>query len=390
MKESISIKNLGPLAHVQMDDIKPFVFLIGESASGKSLFMKTLILFRYIYKMLNIRWYLKNSHVNKSGFKLSIGNLLSPELKPYFKNRSLEIVYRMTINGNVHEIAYRNGKIERNNTDAGIPNRDLVFLKESWISETRNIIPYWISQGQRSRFRSLNYYFNETLGDFLAATDSGDRIDLHYIGLDMTVHRKGDSRKFYIAPKDMSYSPVELRFASSGIQTSSSIMVLADYFVRTFSFKDAINRSILSYLYESNSVKLFKPDMEPLDIPKMIHIHVEEPELNLFPDAQCMLIEQLVSTLNCNKASDRSIRIMLASHSPYIINYLNVLIQRDKECEARISPDELGVYLLHEGRLRSLLAVDDSDNRFVDTSVLTNQMEKIMDEYSELLVNSHE
>ena len=69
MKESIKIKNLGPLRNIEIDNIKPLTVLIGESGSGKSLLMKTLILFRYIYKMLNIRWYLRNSNVNKSRFK---------------------------------------------------------------------------------------------------------------------------------------------------------------------------------------------------------------------------------------------------------------------------------------------------------------------------------
>ena len=55
MKESIRIKNMGPLRDVYIEDIRPMTILIGESGSGKSLLMKTLILFRYIYKMLNIR-----------------------------------------------------------------------------------------------------------------------------------------------------------------------------------------------------------------------------------------------------------------------------------------------------------------------------------------------
>ena len=146
MKESILIKNMGPLRDVYIDDIRPMTILIGESGSGKSLLMKTLILFRYIYKMLNIRWYLKNSNVNKSRFKLTIGNLLSPELKHYFKdNKQLEVEYVVEINGNKHSVAYRNGSIDRSTTDKTILNEDLIFLKESWISEMRNIIPDWDS-----------------------------------------------------------------------------------------------------------------------------------------------------------------------------------------------------------------------------------------------------
>ena len=36
MKESIVIKNLGPLKDISIEEIKPFTVFIGESGSGKS------------------------------------------------------------------------------------------------------------------------------------------------------------------------------------------------------------------------------------------------------------------------------------------------------------------------------------------------------------------
>ena len=50
MKESIIIKNLGPLKEVEIRDIKPLTVFIGKSASGKSTIMKIIVLMRYIYK----------------------------------------------------------------------------------------------------------------------------------------------------------------------------------------------------------------------------------------------------------------------------------------------------------------------------------------------------
>ena len=35
MNESIYIKDIGPLRHIELDDIKPLTIIIGESASGK-------------------------------------------------------------------------------------------------------------------------------------------------------------------------------------------------------------------------------------------------------------------------------------------------------------------------------------------------------------------
>ena len=70
-KESLIIRNLGPIHEVQLDDISPLMVLIGESGSGKSTILKVLALFQWIYKMMNIRVYLSMSGVSKSPFRFS-------------------------------------------------------------------------------------------------------------------------------------------------------------------------------------------------------------------------------------------------------------------------------------------------------------------------------
>ena len=81
MKESIIIKNLGPLKEVEIRDIKPLTVFIGKSASGKSTIMKIIVLMRYIYKMINIRSYLKNAKITRSPFKLRFNSLLQDGLE---------------------------------------------------------------------------------------------------------------------------------------------------------------------------------------------------------------------------------------------------------------------------------------------------------------------
>lgn len=55
MQESIVIKNFGPVKEVEISNIRLFTVFIGESGSGKSTVMKVIALFRWIYKMVNIR-----------------------------------------------------------------------------------------------------------------------------------------------------------------------------------------------------------------------------------------------------------------------------------------------------------------------------------------------
>jgi len=54
MKESIGIRNFGPIKDIN-EEVRAFTVLIGESGNGKSTLMEVLSLFRWIYKMQNIR-----------------------------------------------------------------------------------------------------------------------------------------------------------------------------------------------------------------------------------------------------------------------------------------------------------------------------------------------
>ena len=76
MKEYITIKNFGPLKNIENLQIKPFTILIGESASGKSTLMKVVAMMRYLYKMANIRSYLKHSKITNSPFEIRFGSMI--------------------------------------------------------------------------------------------------------------------------------------------------------------------------------------------------------------------------------------------------------------------------------------------------------------------------
>ena len=64
IKESLIIKNIGPLSNIELLELKPLTVLIGPSTSGKSTLMKIIALMRYIFKRVNIKAYLKNSKID--------------------------------------------------------------------------------------------------------------------------------------------------------------------------------------------------------------------------------------------------------------------------------------------------------------------------------------
>ena len=348
MKERIIIKNVGPLNEIEIEDIKPLTILIGESGSGKSTLMKIIVLMRYIYKMLNIRCYLKNSGVSRSPFKLTIKNLISDDLTTYLnENQEAYICYTATVNGHEYVVEYNNGDLITKEA-SNIPNEDLFFMKESWISESRSIIPMWKAKSAANKKAELGFYFHETLTDFERATETIRDLPLDFIGMNFHVEGQNGKRKYYLIPQDNSFDAIELKYASSGMQTTTPLATLVHFFAKDYSFKEAGRRSILDYLYEQDRLSSYRPEMEIKDLSKQIHIHIEEPELSLYPDAQCALIDFIIKEAFKEKETDRSLGVIMATHSPYIVNYMNLLMRRNGQDKAEgISIDSNIVEVFH-------------------------------------------
>lgn len=376
MKESIEIRNAGPIRHILIDDVKPITVMIGNSGSGKSVLMKTLMLMRYIYKMMNIRSALKNSGI-KSPFRLHIKTLLHDDLANYFgAGKNGEVTY--TVNGR-YTIRIANGRLDTKAAER-ISSADLVFLKESWVTDMRSTIPMWLDK--RGALPEASFYFKETAEDFDKATDYVTDLRLPFIGMSMLVRKTGHKRKILLSPDNDSYAPLELRHTSSGMQSAVPLLTLATYFSKEFSFKDAMQRSIVNYLYMQDSLMKFRPDIEFSDMPRIVHLHIEEPELSLYPEAQCLMTEQLIGILNT--PADRSMGLVMATHSPYIINYLNVLLRRPEEEISSIKGEKLAVYRIYDGQLHNLMSRTQEGKWIVDTADLTEPMNRILMQYRSL------
>ena len=81
---------------------------------------------------------------------------------------------------------------------------------------------------------------------------------------------------------------------------------------------------------------------------------------------------------------------MFATHSPYILNHLNVLLKASYYEKARerypyINPDEIAAYQLHNGVVHSLMATDNlSGHTVIDTIDLSDTMEDIFNAYDSI------
>lgn len=393
IKESLRVKNIGALHDVYMPELKPLTILIGESASGKSTLLKIIALMRYIYKRVNIKAYLKNSEIDGAIFYIRFKDLLKDGMKGLINDNS-QIVYSVEVNGHSYVVSYENGSLS---TPQEIPNEDLIFIKDSWVSEMRSVIPVWASRGSLVKGSSFGFYFDETFSDFDEATDLVKQIDLDYLNMEMRVEKGGNNqKKFVIQPKDGSYGPIELKFASSGTQTTAPLVTLMKYFSSEFSFKEAMRRSIIMMLFEKDLTEKYHPTIELGNLPKLVFVHAEEPELSLDPRSQRRLINTLAKYTFHGHGEDRKMGLVLATHSPYIINHLNVLLRasytkKGKASLPFVESGQIAAYKVCGGSLINLMAVDEETNQtVVNTFDLSEIMEDIYNDYEALAVEGDE
>lgn len=387
MKESIHIQNFGPLRDVRIDDIKPLTVLIGDSASGKSALMKVIAFMRYMYKKGNVRAYLKKANIDAP---IRSQPFFKDELEPMV-SLDTEIAYTVHMDSGLMYTVEYNPNENRLTVDYNTGNEDLVFFKESYVSETRSIIPLWSLRGARFPGTNLGYYFNETFRGFSEATDRIKEQALDYIGMKMEVKTEPTRKHFLISSKDGSNKYFELENTSSGIQTSAPLMTIVRYFAHEFSFTNAFRRSVLDQLSDED-ISQFRPEINLKDLKKYIHLYIEEPELSLDPKTQCLFINDLIREAfyrgdNKRPADGRQLGLMFATHSPYILNHLNVLLkasyyEKARESYPYINPYEIAVYQLHDGEVHSLVEDDEeTGERIIDTYKFSETMEWILDKY---------
>jgi predicted ATPase len=368
MRESIAIKNFGPINEIDIDDIRPFTLFIGESGSGKSTVMKVLVLFRWIYKMVCIRSYLKQAKISQSPFKF--------DFKEYLNNNGLL--------GYLHadsEIIYQKGSVKihyraKLSTSPEVPENEIGLEKMCFISDKRNLIPDILA----GRKTDMSFFLNETFGDFKKSEEYIKELDIGYLGVNYLSEKTNAGIKYYILDTDKKYK-IKLEDASSGTQTLVPLAVIIEYFSRFYDFGKRFNTIIFDYMSKTDSLKDFRATQNIGDIEhKNIHIHIEEPELSLYPDAQRDLIDFIVNRCFIQKHNGYDMTVMMATHSPYIINHLNLLILADKkgkqENNASLAIENVAVFEIIDGYLNDL---KQSEKPIIDTRPLSETISAIYD-----------
>lgn len=348
-QEYLYIKSFGPIKRIEIKSVKQFMFLVGESGSGKSTILKVLAMMRHIYKQLNLRSYLKLGNIT--------GKVLELDMSEYFHNGGMkDYLYADT------ELVYRNVDTEITFTRHGglsgtrgvtIPSEQLSLEKISFMSDKRGAIASLLANN--SDGAGLGFYFQETFNDFKEAIKHIETIGMPFLHMRYHEKRQGGRRQFFIGDEAGTFD-VHFEDASSGMQTTTPLAIIAEYYSKYFDIVREGNNSILKLLGQNDLLSSFKHEKNVGDIKnRSIHLMIEEPELSLFPKAQRSSINMLVR--KCLNSQTR-MTLTIATHSPYIINHLSLLMKaadKGKQIEgASIDYDNLGVYVVEDGTLHDI------------------------------------
>ena len=176
---------------------------------------------------------------------------------------------------------------------------------------------------------------------------------------------------------------IQLRNSSSGTQTVTPLSLIVEYFATKFDAQKSMNSSLFTYLQDNDRLKDFSTAQNIGEISsKNVHLFIEEPELSLYPESQIKMIDFLIS--RCFRTNHPyNMTLMMATHSPYIVNYLNLLIRRTSENgRPYLNPNDVKVYEIYQGYAGPLKT--EGVRPVIDARSLSDPISEIYSEFNSL------
>jgi hypothetical protein len=230
----------------------------------------------------------------------------------------------------------------------------------------------------------MNFFLSETLNDFRNGEEYVKELNFNYLRVRYVSEKTPSGIKYYIEGlNENAPYKIKLENASSGIQTLTPLSIIIEYFSKYYDLNNRFNKTILKYMSENDNLADFKPVKNIGSIKyRNVHIHIEEPELSLYPESQRSLINFIVNRCFIENHKDYKMTVMLATHSPYIINHLNLLIKthdKNKLIEgAKLDYENISVYQVADGKIIDLKI---QNKRLIYTNPLSDTINNIYNEY---------
>ena len=329
---TIRIKHFGPIQDTGVIKLSDVLLVIGRQSSGKSTFMKVLCQCRWLEKKIMTR--LENYVQIYTHNKRFIADLKQFHRvdEVYFQDNTL-----IEYDGDTICISLT-GK----NQNAKITRKEATWeyrynTKLSYIPAERNLVSAVrnINSAYKTDDRDVLFNFilewNECRRDF--TTEKKLPLSL----TDKFLFYDEGGQDYIVLPTD---KPITSFFASSGVQSIMPIDVISEKLtemighITKYSVEDLMSR--VTELLDKKKEKSLDPTTILYDQMATMREHmkynstqlfIEEPEQNLYPDAQRLLVQNLIRRIKRAKnAGQKPSLLVMTTHSPYILSTLNVFI----------------------------------------------------------------
>lgn len=321
--QRIVIKKFGPISDAEIP-IKKTVVLIGENAIGKSTIIKLIATFLWIEKALfrgtDKKWFEKE-------------NRLKASLLPYHRIENfLKEDSVIEYFGKAYTIKYAKNKISIDSQ----PNNNYQLPQIMYVPAERNFLTYLRTTKDLKSEGALQDFERE---HFNAANNLKGTLPLPIGNFEIEYNKRHEM--LYVKNKN---NKIKITEAASGLQSSVPLFLVSDYLSKLVQNNDnneaMTSGDIRAFEKEINKIlndKNLSEKQKQITISKISALSkkfnkkafvniVEEPEQNLFPVSQMQMIKSLVSICNQNEDS----KLIISTHSPYILASINNLILAEK------------------------------------------------------------
>jgi predicted ATPase len=401
----IKIKNFGPIKEGYQEndgwmDVKKVTVFIGNQGSGKSTVAKVISTMTWMEKAINRGDIARPESINdfQTHFKYQ-------SLNGYFKSDTAIEYY-----GDAYSIIFNKEYslypiIQKNESG------NYVVPKIMYVPDGRSFLSVIKNANGVKGLPAPLFEFAEELKRGQADTE-GEEIPLPINGVNYKYESESDTS--FIIGKDFK---VNLLVASSGFQSLVPLFLVSSslaQIIRSGSEITPANISVDQIIRMNNEISSIMLDNKLLDEEKLKKVDkvkskfqnkafiniVEEPEQNLFPSSQQQILYSLLEFNNMNEGN----KLIMTTHSPYLINYLTLTVKAEMvksklnseeelnklakivPLQSTVKADELVIYELNEidGTIKKLedykgLPSDDNElnSKLEDSNELFAQLQEI-------------
>lgn len=313
---SLHIKNFGPIKDSTKIELSSLMAFIGRQSAGKSTFLKVLCFCRWAEKSIMLS---ANKHDIEpfNDFSYNFENWL----KEFFRlnNEYFSVDTQIQYKGDCINIDFSGKTFSAKVTPKENFLENRYNTKLCYIPSERNLVSAVQDVGKRYKTQSFDFLAN-FIDDWMEAKS-------HYTYYPLRLSATGDfsyinkSGLDFLVRKDGSETPAF--FASSGMQSLMPLEVMTNYITNRVGQNAYLSQEERSKINNQGDLNSQRRQQY-----QSAQLFIEEPEQNLYPESQKLVILNLFKMLK--KALENGLEQSMAvvtTHSPYVISVINVLLK---------------------------------------------------------------